>query len=90
MVMSHRSRDFELKFTHGDLNFANILVSGDKVAAIVDWGISGWYPDYCEYARMRIDTLGPHCTPEYASQVLEAFEADTQLEDYRITHLELR
>jgi len=36
-------------FTHGDLNSANILASGDKVVGIVDWETSGWYPCYWEY-----------------------------------------
>ena len=36
-------------FTHGDLNSANILASGDKVVGIVDWETSGWYPAYWEY-----------------------------------------
>ncbi|TKA22544.1 hypothetical protein B0A50_08085 [Salinomyces thailandicus] len=36
-------------FTHGDLNPFNILVRGDKVVAIIDWELAGWYPNYWEY-----------------------------------------
>lgn len=84
----HQSREFELKFTHGDLNWANILVNGDDVSAIIDWGTSGWYPDYWEYARMRIDTIGLHCTQEYVDQVLEPYEFERDADAYRTCYLE--
>jgi len=41
-------------FTHGDLHQGNILISHQRpfrVLAIVDWGQSGWYPDYWEYCK---------------------------------------
>ncbi|OQD75533.1 hypothetical protein PENDEC_c007G04809 [Penicillium decumbens] len=44
----------DIKFTHADLHRANIMVSSSKPArilAIVDWGQSGWYPDYWEYCK---------------------------------------
>jgi Ser/Thr protein kinase RdoA (MazF antagonist) len=37
------------KFTHGDLNSFNILVSDGKVVGLIDWEFSGWYPHYWEY-----------------------------------------
>ncbi|KAI0528277.1 kinase-like domain-containing protein [Xylaria bambusicola] len=36
-------------FTHGDLNPFNIIVRNGKVASIIDWEFSGWYPHYWEY-----------------------------------------
>ena len=36
-------------FTHGDLSSLNVLASGDKVVAIIDWENAGWYPYYWEY-----------------------------------------
>lgn len=36
-------------FTHGDLNPFNIMVHGNRVASIIDWEFSGWYPFYWEY-----------------------------------------
>jgi aminoglycoside phosphotransferase (APT) family kinase protein len=41
--------DWPLRFTHGDLSSLNILVKGDKIVGMVDWEISGWYPEYWEY-----------------------------------------
>ncbi|KAF9767787.1 hypothetical protein IL306_015007 [Fusarium sp. DS 682] len=44
-------------FTHGDIRPANIMVKKDlerkwKVAAIVDWEASGFYPEYWESLKM--------------------------------------
>ncbi|KAF2765594.1 serine/threonine protein kinase [Teratosphaeria nubilosa] len=36
-------------FTHADLNPFNILLRGEKVVGIIDWGFSGWYSHYWEY-----------------------------------------
>lgn len=46
--------DGEIKFTHADLHRANIMISSTapfRVIAIVDWGLSGWYPDFWEYCK---------------------------------------
>ena len=43
-----------IKLTHGDLHRANIIISTTRpprVLAVVDWGQSGWYPDYWEYCK---------------------------------------
>lgn len=45
----HSSRAFDPVFTHGDLAPRNILIRNGKIVGIVDWGSSGWYPDYWEY-----------------------------------------
>lgn len=44
----------EIKFTHGDLHWGNIIVSSAapaRILAIVDWAQAGWYPDYWEYCK---------------------------------------
>ncbi|KAI0101682.1 kinase-like domain-containing protein [Nemania sp. FL0031] len=40
------------KFTHGDLNPFNIIIRDGKIAGIIDWEFSGWYPDYWEYTSI--------------------------------------
>ena len=43
-------------FTHADLVPPNILLTSGtnpRVAAIIDWGQSGWYPAYWEYCKAR-------------------------------------
>ena len=44
-----------VRFTHGDLIPKNIMVSPDGagIIGIIDWGNSGFYPDYWEYCRMH-------------------------------------
>ena len=44
-----------VRFAHGDLVPKNIMVSPDsmRVTGIIDWGNSGFYPDYWEYCRMH-------------------------------------
>ncbi len=36
-------------FTHGDLKHHNIMVHNGYVSRFIDWGSTGWYPDYWEY-----------------------------------------
>ncbi|OCK78719.1 phosphotransferase enzyme family protein [Lepidopterella palustris CBS 459.81] len=38
-------------FTHGDLRLANIIIRDGRVAAIIDWEMAGWYPDYWEFVK---------------------------------------
>ncbi|KAF1846479.1 phosphotransferase enzyme family protein [Cucurbitaria berberidis CBS 394.84] len=48
MLNSHKHG---IVFTHGDLRPANIIVRDGRLAAIVDWEMAGWYPDYWEFAK---------------------------------------
>ena len=34
--------------THGDLNLSNIIVKDDKIEAIIDWEMAGYYPWWAE------------------------------------------
>lgn len=34
--------------THGDLNLSNIIVKNDKIEAIIDWEMSGYFPWWAE------------------------------------------
>jgi aminoglycoside phosphotransferase (APT) family kinase protein len=38
-------------FTHGDLSQVNIMVKGTKLAGILDWECSGYYPRWWEFVR---------------------------------------
>lgn len=52
-----------MKFAHADLHPANIIICGppgsQTIAGLIDWGQSGWYPDYWEYCKM-LKGLGNH------------------------------
>ncbi|KLP14639.1 uncharacterized protein LW94_8072 [Fusarium fujikuroi] len=36
--------------THGDLSPRNIMLDGSTITGIIDWELSGFYPEYVEYA----------------------------------------
>ncbi len=40
--------------THGDLTPRNIVVQGNVVRGIIDWELSGFFPEYAEYAFARM------------------------------------
>lgn len=43
--------------THGDLNMSNIIVKDDKIHAIIDWEMAGFYPWWVERA-LSLDYTG--------------------------------
>ncbi|EPQ50890.1 kinase-like protein [Gloeophyllum trabeum ATCC 11539] len=43
--------DHKIVFTHADLHWRNIIVKDGHVAAILDWEMAGWYPEYWEYCK---------------------------------------
>ena len=43
------------RFTHGDMGPRNILVENGRITGVVDWELSGWYPEYWEYVKMIQD-----------------------------------
>lgn len=54
-VASSHSRSHEIYFTHADLSPLNILVQRGKLSGIVDFGCSGFYPEYWEYTKCMFD-----------------------------------
>ena len=53
--------------THGDLTPRNIMVQGNVVTGIIDWELSGFFPEYAEYAFARLC----HAHEEWWIPVLE-------------------
>lgn len=47
------NKNIKTKFilTHNDLGPYNIIVKDNNIAAILDWELSGYYPEYWEYNR---------------------------------------
>ncbi|GAP91708.1 putative phosphotransferase enzyme family protein [Rosellinia necatrix] len=50
-IWLNEMKGHEIVFTHNDFAPRNILVQGAKVVAIIDWELSGFYPDYWEYCK---------------------------------------
>ena len=40
-------------FTHGDLDWSNIMVADKRVCGIVDWEVSGYFPPYWEWITVK-------------------------------------
>ncbi|OGM48216.1 hypothetical protein ABOM_002149 [Aspergillus bombycis] len=41
----------KIVFTHGDLHEGNMLVRSDGTVVLLDWGLSGFWPEYWEFYR---------------------------------------
>lgn len=44
----------QIVFTHGDLRPDNVIVKPDCSVVIIDWGLSGYRPEYWEYFRAMV------------------------------------
>ncbi|KAF5688113.1 aminoglycoside 3 phosphotransferase choline Kinase family [Fusarium denticulatum] len=71
-------RDHKVKFTHGDLQPKNILVKSTGLndppyaIKIIDWEISGWYPEYWEFCNA---TIAGRFRPEWLDLVQHIMKA---------------
>ncbi|KAH9483745.1 NAD-dependent protein deacylase [Psilocybe cubensis] len=52
-------KPWKLNYAHGDLNFANIILSKDGVLWLVDWAESGFYPRGYDAAVLAYFEEGP-------------------------------
>ncbi|KJR89219.1 uncharacterized protein SPSK_06474 [Sporothrix schenckii 1099-18] len=43
--------DHKIVMTHNDMDPRNIIVQGSKVVALLDWELSGYFPEYWEYCK---------------------------------------
>ncbi|CAK7214512.1 hypothetical protein SCUCBS95973_002172 [Sporothrix curviconia] len=56
-VFQAHSKHYKTYFTHADLVPRNIIIKNGRIAAIVDWGFAGWYPEYWEYTKIHFDAF---------------------------------
>ncbi|KAJ9636933.1 hypothetical protein H2204_005079 [Knufia peltigerae] len=71
-------------FTHGDLNPFNILLRGDQVVGLIDWEMSGWYPNYWEYTSEWLTS--EHTRTEWRDSIhwfLDPFPRELKMEATR-------
>ncbi|PBK89615.1 hypothetical protein ARMGADRAFT_1033150 [Armillaria gallica] len=52
-VLSQLPKEAAIRFAHADLVPKNIIVEGSTITGIVDWKLSGFFPDFWEYGRMH-------------------------------------
>lgn len=55
-------------YTHGDLDWSNILVTNKNVSGIIDWESSGYFPAYWEWVAVKQSAEGQK--PDSWSQLL--------------------
>jgi len=67
-------------FTHGDLNWPNILVRGDDVVGIIDWEFSGWYPHYWEYTSSWTNHPLATIWQDYVGEILDKHPEELKME----------
>ncbi|KAG4429124.1 hypothetical protein IFR05_015392 [Cadophora sp. M221] len=53
------STSHKITFTHADLNLTNILVDGNRLFGLVDFGCAGFYPEYWEFTKAKLSEFGP-------------------------------
>ncbi|THH28866.1 hypothetical protein EUX98_g5328 [Antrodiella citrinella] len=50
LAQKSHSKTHRLCYTHGDLNYTNILVKEDgSISGIIDWQAAGWLPEYWDH-----------------------------------------
>ncbi|KAL7938312.1 kinase-like domain-containing protein [Trichoderma chlorosporum] len=60
----------EINFTHGDFAPRNIIIDENyKVAAILDWEESGWYPEHWEYIKAFAHLQPMEDWPDYLMHI---------------------
>ncbi|KAK0487997.1 hypothetical protein EDD18DRAFT_1055376, partial [Armillaria luteobubalina] len=47
------SKETTIRFAHADLIPKNIIIEESTTTDIGDWALSGFFPDFLEYGRMR-------------------------------------
>ncbi|KAL7925549.1 kinase-like protein [Trichoderma austrokoningii] len=67
-------------FTHGDLVPRNIIVRNGRVAAIIDWGFAGWYPEYWEYTKGHYSFSPQADWLEHFRQAVPQYDAELKAE----------
>ncbi|KAI8989889.1 kinase-like protein [Trametes punicea] len=73
--------DHAIVFTHGDIAPRNIIVDGDKIAALIDWQQAGWFPEHWEWIKAMWCPPDPKSAAELWEQaVKELFEKDYEPE----------
>lgn len=52
IVADVHNRNYRIVLTHNDIGPLNVMVDEEfKITGLIDWGESGWYPEYWEYTN---------------------------------------
>ncbi|KAM0278486.1 hypothetical protein ACHAQH_005153 [Verticillium albo-atrum] len=78
VATTHMGR-YRTCFTHADLAPRNIIVRRGRLAAIIDWGFAGWYPEYWELTKAHYNFFSEDWE-EYLSIALPAYDTELTAE----------
>lgn len=85
------SDDSAIVFTHGDLHPSNIMLSPDsphRVAAIIDWEQSGWFPEYWEDRKAHYTaSYEGEWSEKYLPLIMEQYAGTWDAWDYYTTSM---
>ncbi|ROT37804.1 kinase-like protein [Sodiomyces alkalinus F11] len=76
----HTTASYRTCFTHGDLVPRNIIVRDGRVAALIDWGFAGWYPEYWEFTKAHYDYFPGEDWWEHLREALPCYDAELAAE----------
>ncbi|TVY67526.1 hypothetical protein LSUE1_G010020 [Lachnellula suecica] len=80
LLEMQESKQHKICFTHGDANSSNILVKNGKIVALIDFEVSGWYPEYWEYTTAmnvnRYDGFWKAVIPKFLAEYPEELEME--------------
>ena len=75
-VAAMHTKSYRTCFTHADMVPRNIIVRDGHVLAIIDWGFSGWYPEYWEYTKGHFDFFPKPDWLEYFRQAVPRYDME--------------
>lgn len=74
-ITTQLGADYPIVFTHADIAARNIIIRDGRIAAIIDWELAGWYPEYWEYVfamrgmdNIDWETIGQHVPSLFAKR----------------------
>ncbi|KAJ6263578.1 hypothetical protein Dda_2142 [Drechslerella dactyloides] len=77
------TREYGIVFTHADLRPPNIMIKDGHIVGIIDWEMSGWYPEWWEFAKAFLIWKFPNDWGTYLLEIMKPYyleaEAHAQL-----------
>ncbi|KAK6814169.1 hypothetical protein RU639_010108 [Aspergillus parasiticus] len=80
------SQQHQIVFTHGDFRPQNIMVKDGNVTGIIDWELSGWYPEYWEFAKALNIWRWQNDWGDYLLDILQPYYAENSFYSF-VSHV---
>jgi len=94
IIALQKKESHAIYFTHGDAHSRNFLVKGQKIVALIDFEMAGFYPEYWEYTTAMTtgndSVFDDRWWKEELKKILKEYPQELQGEIIRQTHLAWR